>query len=80
MWLFTREAATGITRTVIAFVYGWLITRIPAVESFVVDNGIDMAGLSVVVGGVVYTLIRAVAEKVGWVGWLLGFNVKPDYS
>jgi len=80
MWLFTREAATGITRTAITFVYGWLITRIPGIESFVVDNGIDVAGFAVVLGGVVYTLIRQTAEKWPVVGYLLIFNQKPDYS
>jgi len=80
MLLFTREAAVGITRTVVAFFYAWLITKIPGVKTWVADNGFDVATLSVVLGGVLYTLIRQLAEKWSWLGYVLVFNTKPTYS
>lgn len=80
MWIFTKEAAVGIVRTVMPFVYGWLIGLIPGVVSFAETLGVTQEGLTVIVGGIVYTLIRAVAEKVPAVGYLLVFNKAPSYQ
>lgn len=79
MWIFTKEAAIGITRTVMPFVYGWLVGLIPGVVAWAEGFGLSQEGLTVIVGGLVYTLIRAVAEKVPAVGYLLVFNKAPSY-
>ena len=80
MWLFTKEAAIGIVRTVMPFVWGWLVGQIPQVVTFAEAVNVTQEGLTVIVGGVVYTLIRQLAEKIPQVGYLLVFNTRPDYS
>jgi len=80
MWLFTKEAAIGIVRTVMPFVYGWLIGFIPGVVTWAESFGLSQEGLTVIAGGLVYTGIRALAEKVPQVGYFLIFNTRPDYS
>lgn len=80
MWLFTKEAAVGIVRTVMPFVWGFLVAKIPGVLAFVESIGLTEESLIVVGGGVLYTLIRAVAEKIPAVGYLLVFNTKPEYD
>jgi len=79
MWLFTKEAAVGITRTVVPFVYGALISWIPQVGEFAESIGFDPVAAAVVLGGLLYTAIRAAAERWGWLGTLLIFNSKPTY-
>ena len=79
MWLFTKEAATGITRTVIPFIYGALIGWIPAVGEWLDEVGFDQGTAALVIGGILYAAIRALAEKWGWLGSLLIFNTKPTY-
>lgn len=80
MWLFTKEAAIGIVRTVMPFIYGWLVTQIPGIVSWAEGFGITQEGLTVIAGGFVYTAIRALAEKIPQIGYLLVFNTRPDYS
>lgn len=80
MWLFTKEAAIGITRTVMPFIYGWLVGLIPSVVGFAESVGLSQEGLTVIIGGLVYTGIRALAEKIPQIGYLLVFNTRPDYS
>lgn len=80
MWLFTKEAAIGIVRTVMPFIYGWLVSMIPGVVTWAEGFGITQEGLTVIVGGLVYTLIRQIAEKIPQVGYFLIFNTRPDYS
>jgi len=79
MWLFTKEAAVGITRTVVPFVYGALISWIPQVGEFAETIGFDQTTAAVVLGGLLYTAIRTAAERWGWLGTLLIFNSKPTY-
>lgn len=90
MWLFTEEAATGITRTVISYVWVWLLSLLAswpwlmeqswgdAVLGWV--NNLDTTTLVLVGGSALYTAIRALAEKFPWVGYLLIFNKKPSYA
>lgn len=80
MWLFTKEAAVGIVRTVMPFVWGWAVTQFPAVVDFAAGLGITQEGATVILGGVIYSLIRAIAEKIPQVGYLLVFNKKPAYD
>lgn len=37
------------------------------------------AALTALIGAVYYFLIRVLASKWGWFGYLLGYNVKPEY-
>lgn len=80
MWLFTEEAAVGITRTLMGYVYGFLLVQIPDVVSFADGIGITQEGVVLILGTVVYTTIRAAAEKLPWLGYLLIFNKKPAYA
>lgn len=79
MWLFSEEAATGITRTLMAYVYGFLLVQVPQVVSFADGIGITQEAVVLILGTVVYTTIRAAAEKFPWLGYLLIFNKKPSY-
>jgi hypothetical protein len=79
MFLLTKENATGVTRTVVTFLYAWAATNIPAIGDWLDTVGLDAASFTLVAGGVVYQLIRAGAERWGWLGYLLVFNTKPDY-
>ena len=80
MFLFTRENAVGLVRTIATFIYAWAATNIPAVESFLVESGFDEATFTLLVGGLLYQAIRWAAERWGWLGYLLVFNTKPAYS
>ena len=80
MYLFTKETAVGVTRTVVTFLYAWAATNIPAVSDWLEGVGLDAASFTLIVGGLLYQLIRALAEKWGWLGSLLIFNTKPAYD
>lgn len=80
MWLFTEEAATGITRTLMGYVYGFLLIQIPDIVSFAEGIGITQEAMVLILGTLVYTTIRAAAEKFPWLGYLLVFNKKPSYA
>jgi len=79
-WLFTKESAVGFVRTVLPFAYSYGMTRIPKVLEVADTWGWDEAALVPFLGGFLYVAIRALAEKWGWVGYLLGFNTKPHYA
>ena len=80
MWLFTREAAIGIVRTVMPFAWTWAATNIPGVVSFAEGTlNLTLEGFVLIAGGVLYTLIRWFAEKFPKVGYLLVVNKAPTY-
>lgn len=80
MFLFTRENAMGVTRTVVTFVYAWILEQVGAID-WLMDALPDVPTESwiVIIGGLLYQAIRWLAEKWGWVGRLLIFNQKPEY-
>lgn len=80
MWLFTEEAATGITRTLMGYVYGFLLVQVPQVVSFADSIGVTQEATVLILGTIVYTAIRQLAEKLPWLGYLLIFNKKPSYA
>lgn len=80
MWLFTEEAATGITRTLMGYVYGFLLVQVPQVVSFADSIGITQEATVLILGTIVYAAIRQLAEKLPWLGYLLIFNKKPSYA
>lgn len=79
-WLFTREAAIGIVRTVMPFVYAWLLSLAPFVADFFDRFNITAEGLTLVVGSVIYVAIRTLAQKVPAIGKLLIFDQAPSYD
>ncbi len=87
MWVVSREAIIGVTRTAITYFYAFLLSQAPVVDGWLVGEGLSgevQASISgtfvVVVGTAIYTAIRAAAEKWPRVGRLLIFNTKPTYS
>jgi hypothetical protein len=80
MYLFTKENAYALVRTVATFVYAWAATSFPAVSDWVVSIGMDQGTFVLLVGGLLYQGIRLAAEKFGWLGYLLIFNTKPEYN
>ncbi len=80
MFLFTKENATGLVRTVVTFLYAWIATNIPAVSDWLEGVGLDAAGFTLIIGGLLYQAIRLAAEKWSWVGYLLIINTKPEYE
>jgi len=70
----------GFVRTVLPFAYSYGLTRIPKVLEVLDTWGLDQDAMALGVGAVLYVGIRALAEKWGWVGYLLGVNKKPHYS
>jgi hypothetical protein len=87
MWILTKEAVTGVVRTVMPYLYALLLGQLPFINSFLVDNGWSEAaqgfvsgGFVLVVGTFVYGAIRWAAEKYPQLGVLLVFNTKPSYE
>lgn len=80
MFIFTKENAVGVTRTVVTFLYAWLATSIPVVSDWLVSVGLDDSAFVLLAGGLLYQAIRWLAEKFSWVGYLLVFNTKPAYD
>lgn len=80
MWLFTKDAAYAIVRTVVTFAYGWIATNIPAVADILDTVGLSEGTAVLIIGGVVYTVVRQTAERWSWVGYLLVFNENPTYN
>lgn len=65
---------------VVGFLLSWLVTR------GVIDEATSMeaaaaisAGLTALLGGLYYFVVRVLAEKWPSVGALLGYNKKPAY-
>ena len=81
MYLFTKESAVALTRTVVTFAYAWLITNIPFVGDWLTSSAwIDESLFVLVGGGLLYQLVRSLAEKFAWLGYVLIFNTKPSYE
>jgi hypothetical protein len=80
MWIFTEEHATAFVRTVMPMVWGFLITRFPAVMDFLTQFGLTEEAAVLIVSALVYSAIRWAAQKFPAVGWLLGINKKPHYT
>ncbi len=79
-YLWTKENATGVVRTVVTFLYAWIATNLPGVSDLLDDIGLDDASFTLLAGGLLYQAIRMAAEKWGWVGYALIINQKPEYN
>jgi len=44
-YLWTKENATGVVRTVVTFLYAWIATNLPGVSDLLDDIGLDDASL-----------------------------------
>ena len=87
MWIVTKEALTGIVRTVMPYIYAALLGQLPFINDWLVANdwadavqGFVSGAFVVVVGTVIYGAIRWAAEKWPWIGNLLVVNKAPDYT
>jgi hypothetical protein len=80
MWTLTREAVIAITRTATAYVYAWLLSLAPPISGFFAELNVTEEGFTVVVGTVLYIIIREVAKRIPVVGRLLIFNNEPSYN
>lgn len=80
MWIFTKEAATGIVRTFMPFLWTSLLGLIPSLDTWVTNAGLSKEAFIIIGGSVLYAAIRWIAEKVPAVGWLLVVNTKPTYN
>ena len=87
MWIVTKEAVVGIVRTGVTYAYATLLAKIPAVDSWLTDNGLADGVKTfletvfvVAVGTILYAVIRWAAEKWPNAGRLLIFNTKPSYD
>ncbi len=87
MWLFTKAAAIAVTRTGVAYLYALLLGKIPFINDFLVGNdlsetieGFVNGGFVLVVGTLLYTAIRELAQRFPIVGRLLIFTNEPEYS
>ena len=94
MWIVTKEAIIGVTRTAMGYIWAWLLTVLagwswlmeltifgwPAGDAILGwINGVDPVAFALVGGTIIYGAIRWLAEKWPWVGRFLVFNVKPEY-
>jgi hypothetical protein len=75
MWPVTKEGITGIVRTMMPYVYSFLLTTF----------GLDVSeevGLALIplLGTVFYIGIRWIAEKYPQAGYLLVVNKAPSYA
>lgn len=75
MFTLTKEGITAAVRTLMGYVYGFLLS------TFAFDLPAETeAALTVLVGTLVYMGIRELAERLPWVGYLLIVNKAPSYS
>lgn len=75
MWPVSKEGITAVVRTLMGYVYGFLIT------TFGFDMPAEIEGaLTVLIGTGVYIAIRWLAEKFPAVGYLLVVNKAPSYD
>lgn len=80
MWIASEESVTGLVRTFMPMLYGWLVTQIPGVVEWAEGVGVTQATLIPLIGILLYGAIRWTAEKLPWVGYLLVVNKKPHYT
>lgn len=87
MWIVTKEALVGVVRTAMAYVWVWLVSLFPGVQSWLESQGLYdslenfvSGGFVLFVGTLLYALIRWGAEKWPKIGYLLIFNTKPEYA
>ncbi len=81
MFVFSKENAVGLVRTFMPGVYSWLVFQLNGFD-WLVDLLPDVPTETwiVLIGGLIYQIIRAAAEKFPSVGYLLIFNTKPSYE
>ena len=75
MFSLTKEGITATVRTLMGYVYGFVLTTF----AFELPAEVE-ASLTVVVGTGIYMLIRELAERWSWIGYLLIVNKAPSYE
>jgi hypothetical protein len=69
----------SVTRTVIPFVAGWLVTLAVRKWGVTIDNDTVASLLTTVFGSVYYVLVRFLESHKASFGWLLGVAKRPAY-
>lgn len=87
MYTVTKQAMIALTRTVLPYIYAWLIGLLPFVQAFLDDIGAadDVEAFVtgpfvLIVGSLVYALIYWLSGQWHWIGYLLVFPTKPEYT
>lgn len=87
MWIVTKEALTGIVRTVVMYLYALLLVQLPWLNDWLTNEGWADEANAFVSGSVVIALgtalyggVRWAAEKWPQLGYLFIFNTKPSYD
>jgi hypothetical protein len=73
---------------IIAQIRTWVPAIVGAALTWLASFGLDLwtveaewvSALTALFIGVYYLLVRVLAEKWGWFGYLLGYNKAPSYS
>lgn len=69
------------TPIVVGAAIAWLVSQgVLDEETAATAQNAFVIGLTALVQGVYYFLVRLMAEKWNWVGYLLGYNQAPDYQ
>lgn len=74
-----KDLWTSIVRTVVPFVVGYVIVA-AAKLGIELDSATASGAITVLLGGIYYTVARIVEERWPTWGWLLGSPTKPVYS
>lgn len=71
----SKENFISLVRTLMSYVWAWLLAK------FALDVSPEIqAAFVLMIGTGIYELIRVAAEKWSALGWLLGYNQKPEYA
>jgi hypothetical protein len=65
----------------VGFLLSWLVAKGFLDESTSMEAATAIsAGLTALLGGIYYFIVRFAAEKFPWVGVFLGYNKAPSYN
>lgn len=87
MWIVTKEALIGVVRTVVMYLYALLLSQLPWLNDWLVNEGwadevnnLVSGAFVVALGTALYAAVRWAAEKWPSLGYLFIFNTKPAYD
>lgn len=70
----SKDNIISLVRTAMAYFWAFLLSK------FAIEVSPELqAAFVLLIGTGIYQVIRVGAERWGWLGWLLGFNTKPEY-
>lgn len=77
-----RDAFASVLRTYVPIGVGFVLTLLARKYGIVIDDSLSTSlttGLAALVAASYYAVVRLLEARWSWVGWLLGFNVPPEY-